>query len=256
MAELQIDPARVRWAVDGAPASEAEALAALVDRPLLVLMHGYGSFEGDLIELAPFLPSAVCASPRAPLVAPAPVENGYAWFPLSFGAQGLAHDPTPDRFEGTVPHAAAVAALAWIDGVVERALEAGAERRPSVALLGFSQGGAMVTSLLRLRPGGFAAGAICSGFVPAGSYDGDRELAAARPPVFWGRDVEDPVIDAARIARTAEWLPERTSLVYREYTGILHGIGRDELDDIAAFLRPLLADERASAAGADGADQR
>ena len=64
------------------------------------------------------------------------------------------------------------------------------------------------------------------------------------------------MIDAARIARTAEWLPERTSLVYREYTGILHGIGRDELDDIAAFLRPLLADERASAAGADGADQR
>ncbi|WP_416443112.1 alpha/beta hydrolase [Leucobacter sp. HNU] len=256
MAELQIDPARVRWAVDGAPASEAEALAALADRPLLVLMHGYGSFEGDLIELAPLLPPAVCASPRAPLVAPAPVENGYAWFPLSFGAQGLAHDPVPARFAGTAPHAAAVAALDWIDGILDRAIGAGAERRPPVALFGFSQGGAMVTSLLRLRPGGFAAGVICSGFVPAGTFEGDRALAAARPPVFWGRDVEDPVIDAARIARTAEWLPEHTALVRREYTGILHGIGRDELGDIAAFLRPLLAAERVPAASTDGSDPR
>lgn len=240
MAELQIDPARVRWTVDGRPASEPEAIAALADRPLLVLMHGYGSFEGDLIELAPLLPAAVCASPRAPLVAPAPVENGYAWFPLSFGAQGLAQDPTPERFEGTAPHAAAVVALAWIDGIVARALEAGAATAPPVALLGFSQGGAMVASLLRLRPRGFAAGVICSGFVPAGSSADDPALAEARPPVFWGRDVADPVIDAARIDRTAAWLPEHTTLVRREYTGILHGIGREEIDDIGAFLSPLL----------------
>ena len=251
MAELQIDPARVRWAVDGAPVSEAEARSALRDRPLLVLMHGYGSFEGDLIELAPLLPRAVCASPRAPLVAPAPVENGYAWFPLEFGAQGLAQDPTPESFDGTAPHAAALTTLAWIDDLV-----AEAEGTPTVALLGFSQGGAMVTSLLRLRPRGFAAGVICSGFVPAGRFDGDAALAAARPPVFWGRDVDDPVIDAARIARTAAWLPEHTALEYREYSGILHGIGRDELTDIAAFLAPHLEADRASAASADDADRR
>lgn len=43
------------------------------DRPLLVLLHGYGSHEGDLFGLVPHLPSAfVVAAVRAPLAPPVP----------------------------------------------------------------------------------------------------------------------------------------------------------------------------------------
>ena len=54
--------------------------------PLIVLLHGYGSHEGDLFGLSPRLPlGASVASLRAPLE-----ENGgNAWFKLMDGERGI-----------------------------------------------------------------------------------------------------------------------------------------------------------------------
>lgn len=234
MSSVWIDDSTVRWAVGGQPATAQEAIEALASRPLLVLMHGYGSFEGDLIQLAPQLPEEfVCASPRAPLVAPPPVVNGFAWFPIPFGPDGLPVRTAPDaEFAGSAPHAAAAAMLAWIDALDERV----AGGIGTIALMGFSQGGVMVTSMLRLRPQRFSCGVNCSGFVAPGAFAGDAVLSEARPPLFWGRDEADPIISADRIATTAEWAPAHTALEARLYTGIEHGIGLDELADISTFL--------------------
>ena len=50
---LVIDTDVIEWAVAGKPASEPHALTALASgMPLLVLMHGLGSHEGDLIQLS------------------------------------------------------------------------------------------------------------------------------------------------------------------------------------------------------------
>src|SRR5690606_37857192 len=50
-------------------------------KPLVVLLHGYGSHEGDLFALAPSLPlGAVVAAPRA--FDPHPSGFGFSWFPL------------------------------------------------------------------------------------------------------------------------------------------------------------------------------
>lgn len=250
---VRIDADRVRWSVDGLPADAAAARDALASgRPLLLLMHGYGSFEGDLIELSPGLPAGfVCASPRAPLTAPPPVVDGYAWFPISFDPSGATADDDGAPFLGSAPHRAALAVLDWLDALDASLRDASgaaggadigsgdrtAAGLGTVALMGFSQGGAMVTSLLRLRPERFACGVICSGFVPAGAFSGDAALAAVRPPVFWGFDPDDPVIDRQRIARAAEWLPAHTELDRHVYAGIAHSISRNELTDIAAFLQ-------------------
>ncbi len=243
MTLLRIDDAHVRWAVDGEPATVEAAIAALSARPLLLLMHGYGSFEGDLIELAPRLPrDFVCASPRAPLVAPAPIENGYAWWSLPIGADGLpARAERTERFEGTGPHRAAVALEGWIDALDARVAATGAAGLGVIVPMGFSQGGCMVTSLMRLRPERFLAGVNCSGFVAPGIGEHDAALAAIRPPMFWGRDELDPVIDAERIALTRQWAPAHTTLTARLYDGILHGIGAEELADISAFLTEQLS---------------
>lgn len=243
MSGMWIDDDSVRWAIDGRPASAGEAIAALKNRPLLVLLHGYGSFEGDLIELAPRLPgSFVCASPRAPLVAPPPVVNGFAWFPIPFGADGLPlpYNP-PAQFEGSDPHRAAGAMLAWIDAL-DAKVDGGLGK---IALMGFSQGGAMVTSLMRLRPERFVCGVNCSGFVAPGAFAGDAQLAAVRPPLFWGRDEADPIVSEHRIALTAEWSPVHTRLEARLYPGIAHGIGAQEVDDISEFLTRHLGEEAA-----------
>ncbi|MGK0714949.1 alpha/beta hydrolase [Leucobacter sp. W1153] len=234
MSGVWINDDLVRWSIGGATASREEAVAALSERPLLLLMHGYGSFEGDLIELAPKLPGAfVCASPRAPLTAPPPVVNGFAWFPISFGADGTpVPEAPPADFADTAPHVAALAMLQWLDEL-DAQVSGGLGTQ---ALMGFSQGGAMVTSMLRLQPERFACGVNCSGFVVPGGFSGDAHLAEVRPPVFWGRDAADPIISADRIAFTAEWLPAHTEVEARLYPGIAHGISVNEVADISVFL--------------------
>jgi phospholipase/carboxylesterase len=119
-------------------------------RPLLVLLHGYGANEQDLLSLADMLPEDfVVASLRAPLA----TGPGFMWFPLT---------DTIDYSLDAVKQAAGYV-QDWIDTV-----KAG---HPSVTLLGFSMGMAMATTLLRQRPADYAAVVGLSGFVV--NADGD-----------------------------------------------------------------------------------
>ncbi len=200
----------VVWSVD--PVGRDEALAT---RPLLVLLHGRGSHERDLISLAPLLPpDAVLASLRAPMT----LGDGYTWFPPAEPGQ-------PDLDAAT---ASATAVLEWLDGVAPAG---------PVWLMGFSQGGAMVTQLLRLAPERFSAFVCLSGFSVPGELPGDAALETLRPPLFWGRDPADPVIPQSAIERTAAWLPAHTTLTTHQYSGVYHSISREEIDDIVAFLQ-------------------
>lgn len=201
-------------------------------------MHGFGSFEGDLIELASQLPDGfVIASPRAPLVAPPPIENGYAWWNLTLGPDGLPQrEAPPANFEGSAPHTAAVALFEWIDALDAELREAGGDGLGHIVPMGFSQGGCMATSLLRLRPSRFVCAVNCSGFVAPGAYAADEALAAIRPPLFWGRDPEDPIIDAGRIRYTAQWSPQYTALEAHLYRGIQHSISQQELIEVSEFI--------------------
>jgi phospholipase/carboxylesterase len=206
---IHLSAEAVVWSVE--PADRAEALAT---RPLLVLLHGRGSHERDLISLAPMLPSdAVIASLRAPMT----LGDGYTWFPPA--EPGLPHLDAAT--------ASANAVLEWLDGVGPAG---------PVSLMGFSQGGAMVTQLLRLAPQRFSAYVCLSGFSVPGELPGDAALETLRPPLFWGRDPEDPVIPPSAIERTAAWLPSHTTLTTRQYSGVYHSISREEIDDIVAFL--------------------
>lgn len=189
-------------------------------------MHGYGSHEKDLMSLAPFLPpDLLIASLRAPLIAPEPIENGFAWFTL-----GEPANPQADEAD-----AAAISVLNWLDR-----LEKTSGKAPKIGLLGFSQGGAMALQLMRHAPERFASAVVLSGFVVNGNSAGDRVLSSLRPPVFWGRDVDDPIIPPRAIERTASWLPEHSELQSRLYPGIQHGISEQELNDVSLFLRTTL----------------
>lgn len=205
-----LDPDAVVWSV---PASDRAG------RPLLVLLHGYGSHEQDLFGLAPHLPEQfVVVAVRAPLPPPFPTP-GWSWYPIE-GLQG--------RDAGAVTRAAE-RFVEWVDA------EAGSAA--SVGLLGFSQGGVIALQSLRLRPRGFAFAVNLAGYADAAPLPGDAELAEVRPPVFWGRGARDEVIPADRIAHTVEWLPAHADLSGRVYEGLTHSVSQDELDDVAAFLR-------------------
>lgn len=189
------------------------------DQPLLLLMHGYGSHEADLLGLVPHLPAELATvSVRAPL----PAGMGYAWVPIA----------EPGRPDPAATQDATDAVLAWLDDVVPASTP--------VALLGFSQGGLMVTHLLRSRPDRFFAGVVLSGFTADTVVAGDAALAEISPPVFFGRGDRDPVITAAAFARTSEWLPRHTTTTEVVYPGLAHGITGEEIEDVAEFLRSHL----------------
>lgn len=185
-------------------------------RPLLVLLHGYGSHEGDLFSMSPGLPlGPVIASVRAPLAE----SGGYAWWSLAGQSPG---EPNIEAVD-----AAARAIIAWLDTL----------DYTSVSVLGFSQGGAMALELLRHAPERFTAAVCISGFIASASHAGDEELARVRPPVFWGRGTNDPIIPDAAITRTQEWLPAHTDATIRIYEDLGHSISREELTDFSTFLR-------------------
>ncbi len=201
-----IDTAAVLWSATGADQH---------DRPLLVIMHGYGSHEGDLFSLAPHLPlEPVIAAIRAPL----PVGAGWAWFPIN--------EPGSPASESVDTAVAAV--LAWLDALPFTP--------SSVGLLGFSQGGAMALELLRAASHRFSFAVNLSGFVATGPKTSDTALAERRLPVFWGRGTADGVIPASAIERTRAWLPEHSALTERIYEGLPHSISQAELGDVVNFL--------------------
>jgi len=184
--------------------------------PLLVMLHGYGTDELRMSKLFGSLPSEFsCAALRGPK----DFGGYYGWFVLDYF---LTHD-----FADVI--AATNAVFAWIESVKAR--------HSSVSLLGFSQGMAMASTLLRLRPEQFRAVVGLSGFVLDNELLAMSESFDARPPFFWGRDKADVVINDAATDHTADWLQRHTQLTARTYPGMGHTISKAELVDVAAFLR-------------------
>ncbi|MET1063907.1 MAG: phospholipase [Arthrobacter sp.] len=186
-------------------------------KPLLVLLHGYGANERDLLSLADMLPQEFAvASVRAPMVSGA----GFTWFPLTASI---------DYTLGAVKDAASYVED-WLDSV--RA------NHPSVTLLGFSMGMALATTLLRRRPADYAAVVGLSGFAVDAAGDPifrDGELDGT-VPMFWGRDQQDPVITPDKIEFSMDWARKHVKLTKVLYTGMWHGINQQEIGHVSEFL--------------------
>lgn len=212
-ASTPLDPAVVLWSAE--PSERAE-------RPVLVLLHGYGSDERDLFGLVPYLPEEfVIAAPRAPLAPPWPAP-GYSWYPIE-GLDG--RDPSHVT-------AAASALLEWLDAEVSASV---------VGLLGFSQGAAIALQAMRLDPPRFAFAVNLSGYATPGDLPRDAELAELAPPVYWGRGTHDDVIPGFLVEHTVAWLPRHTDLSGRVYAGLTHSVSEEELADVRVFLDKQLA---------------
>lgn len=188
---------------------------------LVLILHGYGSDTHAVQGLFDALPpTATGVAIRGPFEMD---HHEYGWFLLDWGLR-------PD--------------LAQVIQAAQHAFTVQDELAPhhrSVSVAGHSQGMAMATTLMRLRPGRYLTGVGLSGFVVDQPL---LDLGSAQPadptPFFWGRDRADLVInpDAQDIA--AQWLEENTRLTARTYPGMGHGIGADEVRDVAAFWRLYL----------------
>jgi phospholipase/carboxylesterase len=169
-------------------------------RPLVVLLHGFGGHELDWAAWFPTLPTGTVG---AALRGPVAVDQRWAWVDFTTrgttGATGLA-----------ALSACARGVLAWLDR----------QDAQSVALVGWSQGGALAVHLLRQRPQRFASAALVAGFV------WDRRphagLRARRPPVWYGMGAHDDVITPAMGTASRRWLAEHTTAHFVDFPDETH----------------------------------
>ncbi|TMK57977.1 MAG: phospholipase [Actinobacteria bacterium] len=211
-----------------APLFQAERAAADEPEGLLVLHHGRGTDERDLLGLADLLDPERrlrVVTPRAPLQLPG--SPGYHWYLVPRVGY-----PDPESF------AAARAALAELhDGLWEES-GIGPER---TVLAGFSMGAVMsyTMGLSADRPA--VAGILAfSGFIP--TVEGWEPALADRSqtPVFISHGRRDPVIGIEFAERARQLLAGGgLDVTYRE-SDLGHQIDPAHLRDAGAWLGEAL----------------
>jgi phospholipase/carboxylesterase len=207
--------------------------------PLLLLLHGFGSNEADLLGLAPSLDGRpLVVSARAPVVLG---PGSYAWFSLDLTPEGMVADL-----------AQAKRSLEMLPGFIDELVEAYGTEAGATYLAGFSQGAMMSLALMLTRPEKVAGVAAMSGRLPAPLPAGGADRAALEGmPVIVTHGLYDPLlpVEGARAARRyLEGLPVR--LTYREYP-MAHEVSLESLRDVAAWLKAAL-DARDAAGGGRG----
>ncbi len=190
----------------------------------LVLLHGYGADEHDLLPIAHELdPRLRAVSLQAPIALGGPMR---AWFNLSQDARGISFDPDEAR-EGL--HAA-------LEAVQEIARAA-----PKPILLGFSQGAAMALGVALMRPE-LALGVLSLSGVPPVMERGDLAAAPALKgfPVFAAHGEQDPLLPIA-LGRTVrdELTKLGVAVSWHEYP-MGHMVVPEEIDDAREWLARIV----------------
>lgn len=197
--------------------------------PFIVLLHGRGSDEHDLMGLAPHLPDeAIVVTPRAPFPgAPWGYGPGWAWYRFLHGTT-----PEPESFlQGQE-------ALADFLHNLPRALPV----RPGPLVLGgFSQGGTTALAYALRHPGAVSLVINLSGFLASHPSVQVMPESVRGLPVFWGHGTQDPAIPFAHAeAGRSGLLAAGADLTARDYPAG-HTITAPELCDLTAWLAARLA---------------
>lgn len=190
------------------------------DAPLLVLLHGLGSHEGDLFGLVPHLPAELnIASLRAPLVTP---YGGRAWFEIEPQPEG----PPLHRREQIIEAGQAV--VDWLDSL--------GTRYSRIGLLGFSQGAAITLKVASMIPERLACVVALSGLLPHSLED----ASVTNLPAFVAVGDFDTVITAERSEQFVDWAQTHLDATVKRYP-MAHQVVAEELADIREFLDQHLA---------------
>ncbi|MEX0602514.1 MAG: alpha/beta fold hydrolase [Bacteroidota bacterium] len=189
--------------------------------PALLLLHGRGTSEDDLLGLAPYL------DPRFFVIAPrAPFEfsfGGFAWYEIrEVGA------PVSGEFDESYDR------LVTFLGDVKKHYPVDPKR---VYVLGFSMGAVMSHALALTLPGEVRGIVAHSGYVPEQTsltFHWDN-LAGTR--FFVAHGIHDPVIPVHFGRRAKELLSSaKADLTYKEYP-IPHTMSEESLTDFTSWLK-------------------
>ena len=203
--------------------------AATTPRPwLLVLMHGVGSNEQDLMGLAPQIPERFhVLSLRAPFrMGP----GAHAWFDFSIEPNG----------ERTINEAQEAQSRALAAQAIASAAEQLGIPPERVVVGGFSQGGIMALSLLLTQPALMQAAMVWHGRLLTQMLPQAAPPDALRGKQMWlSHGTHDNVIPLAHAQAIAHHMaPLPVTLAYHEFPGA-HEIRPSELAATVTWLESL-----------------
>jgi phospholipase/carboxylesterase len=188
--------------------------------PLVLLLHGRGSHERDIIGLAQHLPAGPgYAAVRAPIAE----GGGYAWF----ANRGIGR-PVTESLRATMD---------WFRPWLDQVAPAG---RP-VVLIGFSGGAAFAGGLLLDDPARYAGAAILYGTLPFDAGVPTTPARLAGVPVVVAQGEQDTVIPRELLDRTWEYLLGESgapTIAVRHPGG--HGIAPEALATVGGWLAERL----------------
>jgi phospholipase/carboxylesterase len=189
--------------------------------PCLMLLHGRGADENDLLGLSPYLDERLLIiSPRAPL--PFDFGSGYTWF-------GMLDIFQPEL---TSLRESEQKLSQFVDDIIEHyPVDPG-----KIFILGFSMGTVMGYLLLLTRLEKIAGLIANSGF-----FNQDLESALKlktfnKLPLFIAHGTHDPIIPIQNGRRAKDFFSQQNvALTYKEYP-MKHEISNETLSDISTWL--------------------
>ena len=193
--------------------------------PALLLLHGFGANEQDLIGLAPYL------DPRFHIIsARAPIDMGwgsFAWYRIDMLPDGNFHYDQEEALQSVY----------LIDKFIDEIIEAYDLDPQRLFLAGFSQGAIQSCALLMLNPKKIAGVVAMSGRWPD-PVDAIRvpDERLTGKPVLAVHGLNDPVIQigfARQLKKKFEALP--VNFTYQEFP-MAHNISAESLQLVRKWL--------------------
>jgi phospholipase/carboxylesterase len=186
------------------------------DAPLVVLLHGRGSNDQDIISLAPHLPTGVAYSAvRAPIAE----GGGFAWF----ANRGIGR-PVAESLAGTMSWF-----RTWLDDIAPVG-------RP-VIVVGFSGGGAFAGGLALSDPARLSGAAVLVATLPFDAGVPVERGQLAHLPVFVAQGDQDHIIPAELLDRTWQYLNEESGApVTARRSPRGHGLTEPIITDLCGWI--------------------
>ncbi len=190
--------------------------------PTLIMLHGLGADEQDLLGLADYLDERMLViSARAPY--PYPYSGGFSWYDLlEIGKPDLPMFAESFR---------------KLNQFIDDVKKGYPVDSSKIFLLGFSMGAIMSYAISLTQPNEFAGVIANSGYIPE---DAGLTLpwgSKTTTPYFVAHGTQDPVIPVSMGQRAKKLLEAANiSHVYKEYP-MGHQISEESLSDMSEWLR-------------------
>ncbi|HET6402884.1 MAG TPA: hypothetical protein VFH95_15985 [Candidatus Kapabacteria bacterium] len=202
--------------------------------PVLIVLHGYGTDENDLLPIAEQIGKGfLIISLQAPIERP---NGGHAWYDLLQTPSGI----IPDDI---TRHESEEEILRVLPGIVER--EGGDAGR--VVLMGFSQGAAVIYSLLavyNLKNYGITpiASINLSGYLPRDILEALSEkrfdaIAHDGFPFFISHGEFDELIPFQALGEAEKLLTQQGADVTARMYNCGHGVLPETVEDIISWMK-------------------